>query len=38
MDPYTVIGPLGKGGFATVRMAKYRGIDDYAFAMKSMRK
>lgn len=29
---------LGTGGFATVLKAKYRGIDEYLFAMKSMRK
>jgi serine/threonine protein kinase len=38
LDPYTVIDKLGNGGFATVRLAKYKGIDDYQFAMKSMRK
>lgn len=37
-DPYEVIESLGEGGFATVRKAKYKGIDDYLFAMKSMRK
>lgn len=38
LEPYECIETLGKGGFATVRMAKYKGIADYLFAMKSMRK
>ena len=33
-----MIEKLGDGGFAVVRKAKYKGIDDYLFAMKSMRK
>lgn len=37
-DPYTVREKLGKGGFASVRMAKFRGVEAYQFAMKSMRK
>ena len=37
-EPYTVKEELGTGGFATVRKAEYRGIDDYQFAMKSMKK
>ncbi|CAI2362813.1 unnamed protein product [Moneuplotes crassus] len=37
-DPYEVMERLGKGGFATVRLAKYKGINEYMFAMKSMRK
>lgn len=38
LDPYDVIERLGSGGFATVRLAKYKGIQEYKFAMKSMRK
>ena len=38
LDPYEVLETLGAGGFATVREAKFKGIQDYQFAIKSMRK
>ena len=38
LDPFEVMESLGEGGYATVRKAKYKGIDEYLFAMKSMRK
>ena len=37
-DPYTIRDRLGKGGFASVKMAKFRGNEDNFFAMKSMKK
>ena len=37
-DPYTIRDRLGKGGFASVKMAKFRGNEDNWFAMKSMKK
>lgn len=37
LDPYTVTDKLGRGGFASVKEVKFKGINAYKFAMKSMK-